>query len=258
MRKLLTMVCSVLLAMSAGWAAFALQASELQDVRVLHYHFAVRVAGSTGTVGSRDPGQARMLVVVISAARERRSADRVFARDFVLCYQHPDGREDRAGCDMISVLPEEEEDVSPGLFASGIEPSAVVEGAQVRIGLVFFVENDVRRVELWRIGTPETVIIDLGEERPFSIFVTTPTNRAVSARVAAELNQLDGVKAYPTIGLRSGGVKDVTLFRSPDVPDNVVRAVAERLEAVVGRKAEIEDMDEAGMRSDYDIVVWLP
>lgn len=250
-RAIVAVVAVVLVGCAVAWG---MRASELRGLRVLHTHFTCRVQAVEGRVGTKNPDKARMLVLTIGAERDSAEREDVFARDFVLCYRHRDGGEDRAMCDVIAALKEDYKDWFVGMWRYGVEPRVQVEGKRVRLALAFLVENDVEEVELWRIGTEEILKVPLGE-REFSAYVCTERDRAKAERIARALGDEEGIAAWADTGLRN--CSEPTVLYGVKVPKGVVDQVAEAVAREIGSQPTKRELG-ANYVTEYDFLVWLP
>jgi hypothetical protein len=237
-------------------AALAMHAGELTNVEFLHKHFVCVVHGTTNYVGTKSPEKTRMVSITFAADRPTADKDKLFARDFVLRYKHKDGTEDRAGCDLIGLVPGDYQDFFVSGWQGGTEPRIDVEGKHVRVGLAFFIENDVTKAELWRIGTDQPLEVSLGTDRPFSVYVCTQKDKAKAKSLKRTIeDKVDNVEALADTGLAN--CDKPTVLYDKHVPDDVRDAVIAALEKAVGGTVTRKEIGEE-MVTDFDMLLWVP
>lgn len=227
----------------------AITAGNLQDLKVVGYHFTTRIASPTRMRFANDPAKGRYIVLKLAATVQKDDAV-IFAPDFVLAYSHQDGREDRADCSAIGTA----ETSAPGeydQFGVGSVPSITMNHGKGYWGLGFFIEPDVETIEIHRIGA-EPLIYRIGTDRSYSVFITTN----IDAKVLSEAKDVIERGGYYITRASENLVKDqrgITIHYAEQA-ESQAREISQRLMAKFGVVPTLKKME---LVSEVDIVVWL-
>ncbi|MBM4039938.1 MAG: hypothetical protein FJ290_15655 [Planctomycetes bacterium] len=176
-------------------------AGDLTGMRIVAHQFAAHLTGPNKHSSINDPSKARFLILKVTA-KAPLGGTRVWAQDFVLVYHHTDGSEDRSRCHGIAEV--DYKSVPEGdirFFRNGDVGSVTCEGQDARFALAFYVEPDVRTVQLHPIGG-QPLVYDIGHSRPYSVAIVTncAPERLPKAKAAAQQAGLQVVQV--SSGLR--------------------------------------------------------
>ena len=248
-------ICTVLAVVAVCVASVsAMPASELRNLTVTEHIFTTQVLTVNGFLRTDDPDTLRFLVIRVDATRADAGETSIFAHDFAFSYQVPGENgpeEQRAGIEAIAVGGQPWDF---GFFLSGIEPRVSVEGTSVSIGLVGFIESNVTSVTLGRVGTAETVTIDLSQDQPrrFSVYLSTSQGEELGNKgVAALRNQ--GLDAHLSLAL-DPEIEGCEVQYGQHA-ETAAREAAAALKGIVGREFTVTQLDDDTMMCEYDILV---
>lgn len=232
-------------------SALAITASQLQNVKVVSYHFATEITSSSYRASLNDPEKARYVVVKLSALLTG-SEGKIFGNDFQLVYQHTDGKEDRAKCSGIADCKTD----SPGEIESFVLGEASwlkVSPGAVNFTVAFAVEADVETVNIYRSGTSDVITIPIGRDRKYSVYITT--NRTDS-KIASEVKQiiLDGGYDVTMVSQGLDESESGTTIQYREKAEAAAREISQRLMTKYGILPKVQKME---LVSEVDIVVWL-
>lgn len=234
-----------------GWTppTIAGTSRTLTDVRIVRHFYTTSVLGVPKTHATKDPGQARFLVLIVTAQAES-APTVVFAVDFVLAYQHKDGKEDRANASGVAEL---DTVGSPAMFHNGQVPRVRIAGNPARFALYFLVEEDVERVELLTIGGGRAVL-ELGTSRPYSVYLTTNTGADAVRRVESALT-----KAGYDVRVSEGLNKDHAGVRiiHHDGTELIAHRIADTVRGLGWQPKLVTFKAEGIGVSEVDVLVWV-
>lgn len=232
-------------------AAAATVAGELQHLRIESSLFTTCVRGIERRVQITDPTQSRFLVLNLSADFPR-TTTRIHAPDFVLAYARGDGRDDRAKCTAMGIGSAEDPD--PTIMGVGEYVSVPVGPGTKRLAVAFSVECDVQRVALYVAGCATPIEHELGEARPYSVFITTNLKgaNAVLDRVRKQVEDTGMRVTACGNGLTANESENTILYQAG--LESVARELSQRLMLECGVVAKLKLMD---VTTCNDFVVWL-
>lgn len=240
-------VCLSLMACS-GWA---MSAGDLQNLTVLQHRFAARVDSSKRAIQVKDVTKGRYLILRLRAEKGD-GDDQISAHDFSLSYTHPaDGQQDRAAIKGIG-LASSHDDMGIEEFDLGDDPSVIVKGSDVEIGLVAYIEPDVTDVAICRTGA-DPLPHQIGAERPFSVWVTSNSDPDRAAKVADDL-RAGGYHVDTSDGLTKDATGVRVIYAKGRETEG--RALAARLANLLGADPAVVEREDS-MMAEYDILVWL-
>lgn len=222
--------------------------AELEDLRVIRHHFSTTVGGSRRRLSVRDASAARYLVLLMEATFPSVEG-RLYTYDFVLRYRRDD-HEDRSGCRAIGPA-RGGDSPSIGNLRVGYGSFIAVDAETRHFGLACFIEDDVDEIQIFKLGSPEPLSYAIGEDRPYSVFLTT--NRADSTlQRAAEAIRGGGFQVHMSRGLNAEQEGVTIHYR--DAAEPHAREVSQRLIAALDVLPTVKEMR---LVSEYDVVVWL-
>jgi len=250
---LIALAAAALVALPAPAAADDAPTSQtLQNLRVEGQFFTTCLRNHQRRVWVKDPNEARYLVMVCSATVP--TDGRLRTPDFTLRYKHSDGKEDRSRCTGISVSnthdPKDIYDL--GTYAIGDYSSIAIDKGRRIFALAFYVEADVREIQVYRLGVAEPLVHRVGATRQYSVFVTTNGDIAQSNKARKTIEQGD----YQVVRVSDGLVADQTgiTIHYMEGAEAQAREISQRMMIAFGRTPKLEKMELA---SDQDIVVWI-
>ena len=248
--KWMTLVLPVLL-VSLLEPAWAMLASDLLELKVIGHHFTTRASSDKSLYYAKDPQKSRILVLKI-AARVPSGWGILFTNDFVLRYFRDNGKEDRSSA--VRICRAETSVIGESADCLVSQSGWINIGSDNVIFTVsFYVENDVKSVDIFRVGGSSHISYDIGTERPYSVFVTT--NRGVDslAPIVAVIEK-GGYRVLRTSGALDGKVEGITIYHANSA-EGPAREISQRIMTLTHTAPSIKESKFAN--SDSDVVVWV-
>jgi hypothetical protein len=233
----------------AATPAAALEAKNLQELRIVGHHFTTTISGARRTIATSDPAKGRYLVLKVAATSPEDNAV-VFATDFALVYFRGNGQEERAACDALGLA----NSAAPGeftYFIPGTVPRITLARGAIHFGLAFWVESDVTAIALHRFGTGP-VIYRIGEDRLYSVNIYTQND----TRLLSEAKKVIQDGAYNVVWAAETLAKAATgiTIHYAEPAESHAREISQRLIRKLGGTPTLK---KAELTSDVDVVVWL-
>lgn len=232
-------------------SVLALTASQLQNVKVVGYHFATEITSTSYRASLNDTEKSRYVIVKLSGLLTG-SEGKIFSNDFQLVYQHANGKEDRAKCSGIADCKTD----TPGEIESFVLGEASWMKASpgiVNFAVAFVVESDVDTVYIYRSGTSDVVTVPIGRDRKYSVYITT--NRS-DTKIASEVKQIISDGGYDVTMVSNGldSSETGTTIQYREKAEAAAREMSQRLMVKYGILPKVQKME---LVSEVDIVVWL-
>lgn len=228
----------------------SVQLTQLKDLRVVGHQWTTRIAGIPHrTVNVINPVKSKFLILRMSATIDRAGSP-VFGPDFVLVYQHADGRQDRASAVGIAKI-----DMNPSpdirLFNLSRDGGVKLGPGASHFAVAFLVESDVETVDLYRIGM-QPIVYQIGRQRPYSIAITTNSDPSLLAKVKA-LAEQKGFQVTRAGETLNKSIKGVTVHYARNAKAAATE-FSELLKSKLGLHPKLEKMSLA---CEFDVCVWL-
>jgi hypothetical protein len=226
-------------------------ASELKDLRILNHYFTTAVCDGNKILYVNDPSEARYVVLKLAATLDKEDG-KLYVNDFALKYYHEDGKEDRAQCKAIGAC--ETPDLGEyGEFVISNEAGYLnVEKGIIYFELIFFIEEDVTTIELYRLGYNLPIIYTIGSDRLYSIFISSNSGYETLSKVKKVIEQ-GGYLVTSTSDALSEDEEEITIHYQEQV-ENQAREISQRLMITLERTPKLEKMN---LITQNDIVIWL-
>jgi len=232
-------------------------AGELKGARIINHYFSTRIMGRAGndtrTIQIKDSQKYRFLILSIEAITSTDSDSvRIFTHDFTLQY-YREGKEDRARC--IGVSKVNKDGFTENLFALGEESSIFFQlnGPEVRLALVFNIENDVDSIKLYRIGDINPIAYNISPSHSFSVYITSNSPDSLKVREIAKSVEASGCKVFWAMALAKD-IEGMTIHYGPKV-EPLAREICQRLMLQFRLAPKMSEMTQ--LFSSYDIVIWV-
>ena len=226
-------------------------ASELKDLRVLNHYFTTAVCDGNKVLYVNDPAEARYLILKMTATLDKADG-KLYVNDFALKYYHEDGKEDRAQCKAIGAC--ETPDLGEyGEFVISNEAGYLnVERGLIYFELIFFIEDDVTTIELYRLGHNLPIIYSIGEERLFSVYISSNSGYETLSKARRVIEQ-GGYLVTSTSTALSEDEDDITIHYQEQA-ESQAREISQRMMITLGKTPKLEKMN---LITQNDIVIWL-
>jgi len=228
----------------------AMPAADLQDFRILGYHFTTRVASDEKVFFTNTPEKARIVVFKVSADVAANDG-KLFLDDFVLRYVDSNKEERRSSAVRICTAQTSQVGEESDCLAARSGWINVGTG-KVIFTVAFYLQNDVQDLDILTVGTSGAVHYNVGGQRPYTVYITTKQESDTVAKIAAVIKK-GGYRVLRSTGLRSD-VDGVSIYYSK-YAEVQAREVSQRIMSEIGVAPEMNDTNL--INSDSDIVVWV-
>lgn len=250
-KKSFTLIFLIFLIAIASNVTMAMLASELQNFKVLGYHFTTK-ASSDKTVWTPNDALNNRIIVFKCSAKNPSGDGIIFTTDFLLRYFDDNGKENRSSalriCTAKTTMPGEEDNC----IASRNGWINIGKG-DVIFTVSFILENDVDKVEILRVGDTETTHYNISDERPYSVFITT--NRGIdNIKDIIDVIKSGGYRILRTSGNLNPDNKGITVYYSKSV-EVQAREISQRIMTKTNIAPSVEESNFSN--SDSDIVIWI-
>lgn len=230
---------------------WAMMASDLLNLKIIGYHFTTRITSDEKISSVKDPSKARYLVLKFSANISS-SDGALFLNDFLLRYFHDNEKEDRSRAKKIC---------SAETSMIGEEDNCLLsEGGWIKIGtgdvfftVSFLLENEIKNIEIHRVGGAEVIHYSLSSERPYSVFVAT--NQGIeSIADIIEVIESGGYRVLSPSNKLDDKEKGISIFyaKSAEVQ---AREISQRIMTKTKIAPVVNERDFSN--SDSDIIIWI-
>jgi len=224
---------------------------ELQHLSVIDHYFTTAISNGLRKIFTKDASKGRYIVLKLAATLQK-DEGKIFTNDFALRYFHSDGSEDRTDCDAIAIAKTAKPGES-GRFAMGSSGASIrVNRGKVYFCLAFFIEKDVDKIDIYRLGIAEPLTYHIGTDRLYSVFVCTNKDSHILSE-AVEVIKAGGYRVVETSKNLPRETKGTTILYR-DQAESQAREISQRLMTKLGVVPTLKKMK---LISDNDIVVWL-
>jgi len=230
--------------------AGTLVVKDFQDLQVIGHHYTTSITTGSKRLSIKNPSDARYIVLKL-AGTLRKGGGKVFTNDFTLAYVHTDSKEDRNECDAIATA----KTANIGefnQFYSGNGAFTTLDNGKNFFGLVFMVEKDVDKIDLYRLGITEPYSYRIGTERSYSVAIFTNVNAAILSQ-AEEVINTGGYQIVTASETLASGITGTSILYM-DEAESQAREISQRLMTKLNVIPTVKKMD---VISTNDIVVWL-
>ncbi|MCK5616363.1 hypothetical protein KAR91_81630 [Candidatus Pacearchaeota archaeon] len=230
---------------------WAMMASDLQNLRIIGYHFTTSVSSDKSSYYSKNPLNSRIVVFKFSAKTS--SNDGVmFLNDFLLRYFHDNGKEDRTSAIRIC---------SAETSLIGEENNCLVsKSGWIKIGtgdvlftVAFFLENEIKNVEIHRFGNAEAMHYSIGSERPYSIFISTNQGTESIAEIIKVI-KTGGYRVLRSSNNLDPKAEGITIYYAKSV-EVQAREISQRIMTKTSIAPTIKESSFSN--ADSDVVIWI-
>jgi len=228
----------------------ALTVDNLKDIKIVGHYFTTRISNGRRTITVKNPSISRFMVLILTATLEG-NGGKMFSNDFTLKYFHGNGKEDRAKNETIALTNPDFPYLLRNIGLGDVTWNDFDKG-QINFGLVFMVEPDVREVELYRIGSPDKIAYTIGDDRSYSVYITTNNDSGELAQVRDVIVN-GGYHVTGATNLLVKSEKGITIHYA-DKAETAAREISQRLMTTLNKTPKLEKIKLIGT---HDIVVWL-
>lgn len=233
--------------------AQVLLSREIQNVQVLGSYFTSAISNSDNTASVNDPTKGRYLMLVLTGSLTKHGG-KFFTSDFMLQYAHDDNSEDRSRCSALAVCQPTADKTLIGdqEFAIGDYAWAKADLGSQQMTLAFYLEPDVKVVDLYMAGVSDPIIYRVGSDRTVSVYVASNVDDATTSQAEAVLEQGGYNVIEVSHGLNSGQSGISIHYR--EAMESQAREISQRLMTAFNKTPTLLTMD---VLSEVDIVVWI-
>lgn len=226
-------------------------ASQLEDLKVLNHYFSTALCDGKKIIYVEDPSSGRYVIIKL-AAKYNGDDEKLYVNDFALRYFHDDGKEDRAQCKAIGSCETPDLGEYDEFVISNEAGFLKVERGVIYFELIFFVEDDVNKIELYRLGYEYPLTYYLGSDRLYSVYISSNIGNEALYKAKNAIEQ-GGYLVSSTSTSLSEDEEGITIHYQEQA-ESQAREISQRLMLIFGKTAKLEEMN---LITQNDVVVWL-
>ncbi len=240
-----------LLVLSVPESTRAMMAADLQNLRIIGHHFTTSVSSDKRVNYSKHPADTRIVVFKFSASISSNDGI-LFTNDFVLRYTHENGKEDRSAAIRIctaktSVIGEESNCL---ISKTGW---VNVGSGDVMFTVAFFLENDVKNIEIHMLGRSDITSYTLSGERPYSVFISTNQGSEYISGII-DVIKIGGYRVLNSSLKLDPEEEGITIYYIKSV-ETQAREISQRIMTKIQAAPALKE--NKFPNSDSDVVIWV-